>query len=159
MAILPYIEQQELYNKFKLDEPWDSPHNKALLKEMPPIYRCPIRTKPEPFTTTYRVFVGKGALFEKDQRHRRRRRHRRHVEHDHGRRSEGRPFPGPSPTTCRSTRPRRLRSMAPARPIRAVSTPRWPTARSGFFKNTIDLKVFRALITRAAGEVVMRGAF
>ena len=45
VAILPYIEQQELYNKFKLDEPWDSPHNKALLKEMPPIYRCPSRTK------------------------------------------------------------------------------------------------------------------
>ncbi len=25
VAILPYVEQQELYNKFKLDEPWDSP--------------------------------------------------------------------------------------------------------------------------------------
>ena len=61
VAILPYIDQQALYDKFKLDEPWDSPHNKALLKEMPAIYRCPIRTKAEPFTTTYRVMVGKGA--------------------------------------------------------------------------------------------------
>ena len=28
-----------------------------------------------------------------------------------------------------------------------------------FFKNTIDLKVFRALITRAGGEVIGPGAF
>src|SRR5438477_2970944 len=43
VAILPFIEQGELYNKFHTDEPWDSPHNKALLKEMPPTYLCPSR--------------------------------------------------------------------------------------------------------------------
>jgi prepilin-type processing-associated H-X9-DG protein len=64
VAILPYIEQQGLYNKFKLDEPWDSPHNIALLKEMPSLYGCPSRAAGEPFTTTYQVFMGKGALFE-----------------------------------------------------------------------------------------------
>jgi prepilin-type processing-associated H-X9-DG protein len=67
VAILPYIEQAELYNKFKLDEPWDSPHNKELLKEMPPTFKCPSRAKPEPFTTTYRGFVGAGAMFETGQ--------------------------------------------------------------------------------------------
>ncbi len=64
VAILPYIEQQGLYNKFKLDEPWDSPHNKTLLKEMPSLYVCPSRAAGEPFTTSYQVFTGKGALFE-----------------------------------------------------------------------------------------------
>ena len=64
VAILPYIQQQGLYEKFKLDEPWDSPHNKALLKEMPSTYLCPSRTITEPFTTTLRVFMGDGALFE-----------------------------------------------------------------------------------------------
>ena len=59
--------QQPLYNKFKLDEPWDSPHNKALLKEMPSTYLCPSRTDAEPSTTTYRVLTGKGALFESDK--------------------------------------------------------------------------------------------
>jgi prepilin-type processing-associated H-X9-DG protein len=67
VAILPFVEQAELYNKFKLDEPWDSPHNKELLKEMPALYRCPDRKKPEPFTTTYRGFVGPGTLLEKGQ--------------------------------------------------------------------------------------------
>ena len=30
MALLPYLEQQALYDRFHLDEPWDSPHNNAL---------------------------------------------------------------------------------------------------------------------------------
>ena len=36
--ILPFIEQAELYNEFKLDEPWDSPHNIKLVERMPEIY-------------------------------------------------------------------------------------------------------------------------
>ena len=64
MAILPYINQQDLYKKFKLDEPWDSPHNKAILKEMPSTYLCPSRAAAEPFTTTYQAFTGKGTVFE-----------------------------------------------------------------------------------------------
>jgi prepilin-type N-terminal cleavage/methylation domain-containing protein/prepilin-type processing-associated H-X9-DG protein len=64
VAILPYIEQNVLYQKFKLDEPWDSPHNKALLEEMPQTYVCPSLGAGEPFTTTYQAFVGKGAMFE-----------------------------------------------------------------------------------------------
>ena len=65
VAILPYIEQGPLYKKFKLDEPWDSPHNKALLENLPEAYRCPSRGMVEPFATTYQVFAGNGALFER----------------------------------------------------------------------------------------------
>jgi hypothetical protein len=39
VALLPYLGYESLYNKFHLDEPWDSPHNSTLLKEMPSIYR------------------------------------------------------------------------------------------------------------------------
>jgi hypothetical protein len=67
VAILPYIEQVALYKKFHLDEPWDSPHNKGLIGEMPLTYVCPSRRNPQPGTTTYRVFVGKGAFFEMGQ--------------------------------------------------------------------------------------------
>ncbi len=67
VAILPYLDQQELYKKFNLDEPWDSAHNKALIKEMPSVYLCPNRVKPAPFTTTYQVIVGNSAIFEQDQ--------------------------------------------------------------------------------------------
>lgn len=36
---LPYLEQQELYSQFHLSEPWDSDHNRALLDQMPDVYR------------------------------------------------------------------------------------------------------------------------
>ena len=39
--ILPYIEENELYERFKLDEPWDSPHNIKLLPLMPDVYVDP----------------------------------------------------------------------------------------------------------------------
>jgi prepilin-type processing-associated H-X9-DG protein len=67
VAILPYIDEATLYNKFKLDEPWDSPNNKPLINQMPNVYMCPSRSRAEPNTTTYRVFVGPGALFQKGQ--------------------------------------------------------------------------------------------
>ena len=40
--ILPYLGKKELalWKKFKLDQPWDSPHNFKLLDEMPNIYRA-----------------------------------------------------------------------------------------------------------------------
>jgi hypothetical protein len=34
VAILPYLDEVELYKQFRLDEPWDSPHNSALIKKM-----------------------------------------------------------------------------------------------------------------------------
>ena len=39
--ILPYLEQQALYAKFHLDEPWDSEHNKQLIPLMPEVYLDP----------------------------------------------------------------------------------------------------------------------
>jgi hypothetical protein len=61
VALLPYLGQMPLYNKFKLDEPWDGPHNKALLKYMPPTYIPPGENPGgEPYGTYYQVFVGKG---------------------------------------------------------------------------------------------------
>ena len=37
--ILQFIGYEELYNRFDLRQPWDSPHNLALLDEMPDIFR------------------------------------------------------------------------------------------------------------------------
>lgn len=38
VAILPRIGHAELYNRFRFDEPWDGPHNRALIPEMPALY-------------------------------------------------------------------------------------------------------------------------
>ncbi|MCE9561915.1 MAG: DUF1559 domain-containing protein [Planctomycetes bacterium] len=60
VALLPYLEQQALYNAFKLDEPWDSEHNKKLIPQMPKIYG-PARTDTNGYTF-YRSFSGKDAF-------------------------------------------------------------------------------------------------
>src|SRR5262245_32263376 len=66
VLILPYVEQGELYKQFKLDEPWDSPHNLELLPKMPDVYAAPPRRagKFPPFHTICHIFVGKGTPFE-----------------------------------------------------------------------------------------------
>jgi hypothetical protein len=62
VAILPYIEQDNLYKQFKLDEPWDSANNKPLIARMPKIYSSPRYAAAEGMTC-YKVFTGKNALF------------------------------------------------------------------------------------------------
>jgi serine/threonine protein kinase len=65
VALLPCIEEGDLYRQFKLDEPWDSEHNIKLLPHMPKIYTVRSdKEKGPPTTTVYRVFVGKGTAFE-----------------------------------------------------------------------------------------------
>jgi hypothetical protein len=60
--LLPYMEQQNLYDQFKLDEPWDSPNNKRLIAQMPKLYASP-SAPTEPGKTYCKVFVGGGAMF------------------------------------------------------------------------------------------------
>jgi len=41
VAVLPYLDQQDLYDKFRLDEPWDSPHNLKVSRDMPECFQDP----------------------------------------------------------------------------------------------------------------------
>jgi hypothetical protein len=62
VAILPYIEQQALYNQFRRNEPWDSPHNLALLDKMPDMFRG-IGDPVDSTTTTIMHFTGAGTPY------------------------------------------------------------------------------------------------
>jgi hypothetical protein len=65
VLILPYVEQDELFRQFHLDEPWDSPHNLRLLPRIPKVY-APVsnRGHPKEHETFFQVFVGPGTAFE-----------------------------------------------------------------------------------------------
>jgi hypothetical protein len=74
VAILPYISEDKLYKQFRLEEPWDSEHNKKLIERMPAIYRSPAQ-KVGGGKTCYlapsgmadKAHIGaKGATFPKD---------------------------------------------------------------------------------------------
>ena len=68
VEILPFVEQQQLYTKYKMDEPWDSPNNKGVLAQVPPVYRDPAAAA-DSQETNYFAFVGPDtALGSKDSK-------------------------------------------------------------------------------------------
>jgi hypothetical protein len=63
VALLPYVEQDNLYKQFKLNEPWDSEHNKKLIEPTPKIFQIDgVETKAG--HTHYRTFVGAKAPWD-----------------------------------------------------------------------------------------------
>jgi prepilin-type processing-associated H-X9-DG protein len=65
VAILPFIEQDNLYRQFHLDEPWDSEHNIKLIQQMPKTYALPNDKAQHTLPSTYyQALVGNHAAFE-----------------------------------------------------------------------------------------------
>ena len=120
---------------------------------MPSVYSCPDRVKPESFTTSYRVFVGKNAMFENDQ--------------DIGIAdvTDGTSntfLVVEAKTAIPWTKPDDLMFDLAAVPSRLGTGSGHPggfNAAMGdgsvrFIKDTIDVKKFRSMITRNLGEIV-----
>lgn len=66
--ILPFLGQVELYNQFRLKEPWDSEHNLKLLERMPNVYKGGMigmgaSDEAKPGYTTFLAPVGEGTIF------------------------------------------------------------------------------------------------
>ena len=57
VALLPMLEEQGLYNQFRRNEPWDSPHNMQMVERMPRIFESP-GSDLEPGFTNYLAVVG-----------------------------------------------------------------------------------------------------
>lgn len=64
VRMLPALGYKDLYNKFKLDESWDSPHNIQLLPFMPEIFRSGAQ---EPGKTCFQVPMGPRFAFPGDR--------------------------------------------------------------------------------------------
>jgi hypothetical protein len=70
VAILPHVEESKLYKQFHLDEPWDSPHNRELIDQMPEVYADPSpknRGLAGDGKTTYVVPTGPGTVFDRPE--------------------------------------------------------------------------------------------
>lgn len=61
--ILPFVEEQALYEQFHMDEPWDSDHNLKLLERMPKIYEHP-NVRLAPGMTIYQAPIGEELIFK-----------------------------------------------------------------------------------------------
>jgi len=65
VSLLPYFEEGNLYEQFRLDEPYDSEHNLKLLERMPAVYADPSAPAEQAARglTTIQVLAGKGTTF------------------------------------------------------------------------------------------------
>ncbi len=66
VALLPYLEESNLYNEFHMDEPWDSEHNIALLERMPRVFMHPSRPT-RPGYTVYQVPLSDESLLRQTE--------------------------------------------------------------------------------------------
>jgi hypothetical protein len=156
--ILPFLEQGQLYKQFRLDEPWDSEHNRKLIDQMPAVYRCPASKLREKGRASYVVAVGKGTVFP-------------------GR--EGVPIKeikDGSSSTILAVEVDDERAMIWTKPDDLPFDPNNPAKGLGghfqggfsaafcdgsvhFLRKDMDPKVLRALFTRAGGEVIPPGSY
>jgi prepilin-type processing-associated H-X9-DG protein len=62
VAILPFMERKDLFDRYDFNEPWDGPKNRALVGIPIPVYQCPSAMNPTPTETNYVMIVGKGTI-------------------------------------------------------------------------------------------------
>lgn len=68
--LLPYLSADHLYKRYNFREPWDSPGNLRLLKEMPEIYGGRSREDDQAGYTNFAVPVGPDVAFRDDPKSR-----------------------------------------------------------------------------------------
>lgn len=66
VAILPFIGEGPLYDRYRFDEPWDGPNNRKLLAEMPTTYRHP-SAPIDSQHASYFGLVGPGTVFDGEE--------------------------------------------------------------------------------------------
>jgi hypothetical protein len=62
--ILPWLDEGDVFKEFRLNEPWDSPHNKALISRRPKGLAPPEGLgDPDPTMTYFQVITGSDTVF------------------------------------------------------------------------------------------------
>lgn len=150
VAILPFVEEQPLYSRFKLDEPWDSPHNIKLLDEMPSVFKSPGITL-APGNTVYHLMIGEGLAISPTGKSRFR-------DFTDGLSNTLLMVEGNADSQVPWTAPQPIEIPEddPLQPFRGARTGGFNASLADgfvrFISDSIDLQVFRALLTRAGGE-------
>lgn len=67
--ILPYLEEQDVYDRYRFDEPWNGPHNSRLAAEagLLPFFHCRADEKAPTGETSYVAVTGDGTLWRRDR--------------------------------------------------------------------------------------------
>ncbi|MEQ9071442.1 MAG: DUF1559 domain-containing protein, partial [Gimesia chilikensis] len=65
VELLPYLDQQTLYDQYRMNEPWDSEHNRKIAETVVPVFQNPGSKKPA--NSAYFAVVGDGTAFGNKQ--------------------------------------------------------------------------------------------
>jgi hypothetical protein len=63
VELLPFLDEHRLFNRYRLNEAWDSPHNTVVQRNMPDAFRSPFAGE-ESTNSSYYALVGPGTIFE-----------------------------------------------------------------------------------------------
>ncbi len=63
VILLPYLEENELFNRYDFSQPWDSEKNRKVLEAIPAVYRDPNVADAKGNFTEYAAIVGKNTAF------------------------------------------------------------------------------------------------
>jgi hypothetical protein len=63
VELLPLLGREELYKQYRLDQPWDSEANLAVLQKMPQVFRSH-NDKPTSTNASYFAITGPGTVFD-----------------------------------------------------------------------------------------------
>ena len=158
VLLLPFIEEAGLYEQIRLNEPWDSEHNKQFHNRVPRVYQCHQASGNMTGMTSYSVVVGKECLFNEPN----------------AKKGMAAIADGTSNTIAIVERKTPVCWMDPTQEITFEEACKGINVSSGglgsnhsggmnvgffdgsvhFISNTIDLRVLRALFTCAGGEAV-----
>ncbi len=152
VELLPYLEHENLYRQYRKDQPWDSEANMAVLESMPAVFRHPSAPEGSTYASIFAA-VGKGFVFEKDDK-------------DGTKLSEI--TDGTSVTVCIVeakrdipwTKPEdiEMTSDADKLPNLGFEPEGFSTGFCDgsvrFISNSINLKIWNEILTRAGGEVI-----
>lgn len=152
VKLLPFVEEDGLYKEFHLDEPWDSPHNKALIARMPAVYARP-GNDPSSGMTPYLAPVGEGTMWKVDKA-------TKFVDMRDGTSNTIMVVEAEDKAAVPWTKPEDWQ-FDPNDPLKGVGNSRpggfqavFADGSSRFISNTIDVETIKALLTMAGGERV-----
>lgn len=58
VLLLPYLDQAQLYDKYRFNEPWNGPNNSIVAKTRLPVFCCPSDDDSESAATSYLAVIG-----------------------------------------------------------------------------------------------------